>query len=261
MQSPFPGMDPYIEQPSLWADFHADLAGEIRAMLNRSIQPRYVALLAPHTTYEVIEIAELRSIRPDLGVLETAGGVLSAERATGASPAPVLSAIPNEVALDLYSVEVRRTDDRSLVTAIEILSPVTNRPGHRAYADYRRKRADLLHSGAHFIELDLLRAGERSPLERSVPPATYYLTLSRVERRPTVEVWPLRLQDPLPVLPVPLRSPDPDAALDLGQAAASVYERAGYGSLIDYAAAPPPPPMDDADRAWLDTFLRGVGRR
>ena len=27
MPSPFPGMDPYIETPELWPDFHSDLAG------------------------------------------------------------------------------------------------------------------------------------------------------------------------------------------------------------------------------------------
>ncbi|RLT35566.1 MAG: DUF4058 family protein, partial [Chloroflexi bacterium] len=26
MPSPFPGMDPYIEQSRLWVDFHSDLA-------------------------------------------------------------------------------------------------------------------------------------------------------------------------------------------------------------------------------------------
>jgi hypothetical protein len=30
MASPFPGMDPYIEQPEIWSDFHLDLAAEIR---------------------------------------------------------------------------------------------------------------------------------------------------------------------------------------------------------------------------------------
>jgi len=39
MPSPFPGMDPYIEQPEVWSDFHGDLAAEIRAELNKTIQP------------------------------------------------------------------------------------------------------------------------------------------------------------------------------------------------------------------------------
>jgi hypothetical protein len=33
MPSPFPGMDPYLEPPNIWEDFHANLAGEIQAQL------------------------------------------------------------------------------------------------------------------------------------------------------------------------------------------------------------------------------------
>jgi hypothetical protein len=121
-------MDPYIEQPALWPDFYADLAGEIRAALNRVIQPRYVALLAPYTTYERVEIAELRTGRPDVGVWRSRLRQRAAADAGGAL-APVLSRVPSEVPLDLYSVEVRAVDDRTLVTAIEILCRLC--VGHR----------------------------------------------------------------------------------------------------------------------------------
>ena len=40
MSSPFSGMDPYIEDPEVWGDFHSDLAAEIRTELNRQLQPR-----------------------------------------------------------------------------------------------------------------------------------------------------------------------------------------------------------------------------
>ena len=33
MPSPFPGVDPYIESPALWSDFHNNLASEIQAHL------------------------------------------------------------------------------------------------------------------------------------------------------------------------------------------------------------------------------------
>ena len=68
MPSPFPGMDPYIESPALWSDFHNDLASEIRAQLNRCIQPRYFARLTPYVTYEVVEIGQVQGVRPDVGV-------------------------------------------------------------------------------------------------------------------------------------------------------------------------------------------------
>ncbi|WP_322797967.1 DUF4058 family protein [Thermoflexus sp.] len=166
-----------------------------------------------------------------------------------------------EVPLRLYSVEIRKADTEQLVTVIEILSPVNKRAGHEAHQEYRRKRRDLLRSSVHRMEIDLLRGGERPPLEDPVPPAPYYVVLSRADRRPTVEVWPILLWDPLPVLPVPLLEPDPDAPLDLGAVVAAVYERGAYGVQIDYRQPPPPPPLSEAEQAWLEAQLRQQGLR
>ena len=68
MSSPFPGMDPYIEDPEVWSDFHGGLADEMRAQLNSVLQPRYIARLTPRVTYDIIEVAERRNVRPDVGI-------------------------------------------------------------------------------------------------------------------------------------------------------------------------------------------------
>ena len=262
MPSPFPGMDPYIEQSKIWPDFHNSLADEIRARLNRRIRPAYFARLIPHTTYEVIEIAttRLQTVRPDIGVWQRtharrplAGGAALLEPIV---PAPVESVALHDVPLDLFSVEIRRSDNEVLVTAIEILSPVNKQPGHDAYLEYRRKRRELMNSTAHLMEIDLLRAGTRPPLAEPLPPAPYYVVLSRANRRPTVEVWPLALEEPLPVLPVPLAAPDPDAPLDLGDVVATVYERGGYDVQIDYGKPVPSPPLTAKQRRWVAELLR-----
>ena len=261
MPSPFPGMDPYIEQSKIFPDFHNSLADEIRAQLNRQIRPTYFARLIPHTTYEVIEIAttRLQTVRPDVGVwlvreppaYLTGGAVLEQ-----IAPAPVESVALHDVPLELYSVEIRRSDNEVLVTAIEILSPVNKQPGHDAYLEYRRKRRELMNSNAHLLEIDLLRGGTRPPLATPIPPAPYYVTLSRANRRPTVEVWPLALEEALPVLPVPLAAPDPDVAIRLGDVVATVYERGGYDVQIDYRKPPPPPALSARERKWLAELLR-----
>jgi hypothetical protein len=162
-----------------------------------------------------------------------------------------------ELPLRLYTVEVRETAGLRLVTAIEVLSPVNKRPSHEAYHDYLRKRRELLRCDAHLIEIDLLRGGDRPPLEQPVPPAPYYVTLSRAGRRPYVEVWPVQLRERLPVLPVPLLEPDPDVPLDLGRAVAAVYERGAYVRLIDYRQPPPPPRLSEAEAVWVEDRLRG----
>lgn len=264
MSSPFPGMDPYIERPRIWTDFHDDLAGEIRAMLNTRLQPKYFASLTPFVTYDVIDISmssptQPFAVRLDVGVwdvAEASGGVAVAPIIT----APISAVVPYEVPITLDRVEVRSVDDERLVTVIEILSPVNKPIGHPAHRDYLRKRRHLMRSTAHLMEIDLLRGGERPPLAQAVPPAPYYVLLSRSDHRPNVDLWPIQLADPLPVLPVPLLAPDPDVPLDLGAAVRSVYTRGAYATRINYTQ-PPPPPVDPAEVLWIDERLRAEGRR
>lgn len=256
MPSPFPGMDPYIEQSRVWVDFHARLADEISANLNAQIRPAYFARLTPYTTYEVVEISRsrLQGIRPDVGVLQRPPALPFAGATLVLDP-PVESVVSMEASLEILSVEIYRASEESLVTAIEILSPVNKQPGHEAYRDYRRKRRELLRSDVHFIEIDLLRGGERSPLDRPVPTAPYYVSLSRANRRPFISVWPIPLSGRLPTIPVPLAAGDPDAILNLSQIVASVYERGGYDAQIDYRQPVPPPALTDEEAAWVDKLL------
>lgn len=263
MPSPFPGMDPYIEDPEIWSDFHANIAPEIQAQLNARIRPKYIARLIPRVTYEVVEVelAQTRSVRPDVGVWQAQPWAAGVAEVVAIPPAPAVSAVQSEFPLRLLSVEVRLTETLELVTAIEILSPVNKQRGHEAHQDYLRKRRELLRSAAHLMEIDLLRGGERPPLQNPVPAAPYYVTLSRADRRPAVEVWPMQLADALPLLPVPLLEPDPDAPLDLGAAVAAVYERGGYADLIDYQQPPPPPPLSETETVWLREHLHAPGAR
>src|SRR5437879_3427090 len=43
MPSPFPGMDPYLESPVIWPDFHHGMISGIQAAVNPHLRPRYVA--------------------------------------------------------------------------------------------------------------------------------------------------------------------------------------------------------------------------
>lgn len=239
MPSPFPGMDPYLEDAEIWEDFHASLAAEIRDQLTPHLLPRYYAALIPRITYD--EVTSERPMR---------------RRGSPIAPAPVLGRVALEVPVKEQSIEIRETDTRRLITAIEILSPVNKRPGHDAFEAYRRKRRDLLRTDAHILEIDLLRAGTRPPLTTPLPPAPYFVILSRGDRRPRVEIWPLKIQEAIPAMPVPLSAPDPDVPLDLGKAIQAIYDRAGYEVRIDYAKPAPKPPLPAEDLAWIEERLR-----
>lgn len=259
MPSPFPGMDPYIEQSAIWPDFHSDLAGEMRARLNPNLRPRYYATTEVTIIYEDVESGTHRQGRPDVGVhslRETQVAYPTVSATDPNAPLPVESRVASDDPLKLYHVEIRAANNHRLVTSIEILSPANKQRRHDAYESYQRKRRGILVSEVHLIEIDLLRAGERPPLLDPVPPAPYYITLSRVEKRPTVQVWPIQLKDKLPTLPVPLLKPDPDVSLDLNAAVASVYERGAYDLRIDYLRPPPPPELSAEERAWVETLLK-----
>ena len=88
-----------------------------------------------------------------------------------------------------------------------------------------------------------------------MPPASYYVSLARMDHRPYVDVWPIQLTARLPVLPVPLSTPDPDVPLDLGEIVRAVYERGGYATRIDYRQPVPPPPLEPEQQAWMEHLL------
>src|SRR4051794_29863136 len=62
MPSPFPGMDPYIEGPGVWPDFHLSLLARIKIALNAVMPARYVASI---DQYVWLESAPPDSREPD----------------------------------------------------------------------------------------------------------------------------------------------------------------------------------------------------
>jgi Protein of unknown function (DUF4058) len=45
MPSPFPGMNPYLEHPTVWEDFHMAFATEIRESLAAQVRPNFIVKL------------------------------------------------------------------------------------------------------------------------------------------------------------------------------------------------------------------------
>jgi hypothetical protein len=253
-------MDPYLEAPDIWEDFHANLAMEIQGQLTPYLRPSYIAALTPMVTYEEIAIEEVRRAKPDVGVVRIDYRSAAAE-AVAIAPAPLVGEVAEELPVTSQSIEIRRVQEGTLVTAIEILSPVNKRPGQRAFDKYRTKRRDLMEAGVHVLEIDLLRGGNRPPLITPLPDMPYFFFLTRQEQYPKVEIWPLPLQQPFPIIPVPLAAPDPDIPLNLNQALQSIYDRVAYDLRIDYTQPPPPPDFSPEDAGWLDKHLHEIQLR
>jgi hypothetical protein len=257
-------MDPYLEG-EMWQEFHERLANQISAQLMPLLAPRYVALLAKRyvldsTALSVVGLPPERVLYPDVHVAEPKRVQEGQETwRVGAGVAAPAVELPSPMTeeVPLLSVEIRDVAQRRLVTLIEILSPVNKRG--EGVGDYAARRQELLQTRTHLLEIDLLRQGTRIQLLGEPPPAPYYVYLSRWQRRPLTQVWPVGLREPLPVVPVPLLPPDPDVPLDLQASVRACFDLVGYERLLDYAAPLPLPPLGEEDAAWVAVCLRTAG--
>ena len=261
MELPFPGMDPYLEAPGFWPDVHHRLITVLCDQILAQLQPHYTAVITPYVAFENLEITPVRvAVMPDVGILET-DLPATASTPTTVAPAPLIVTAAMHVPTRYARLEIRTVGNEALVTAIELLSPVNKRPGVDGADAYEQKRQELFRSEAHLLELDLLRNGKRPQTATPLPDAPYFILLSRAERRPQLEVWPLSLRTPILPVPVPVRRPDPDVVLDLGAALRQIYRSARYERRMNYRADPPPPAMAPDDAAWLDAHMRERGLR
>lgn len=277
----FPGMDPFLESPDIWPDFHDALAAALRADLNAVLPPPYYARLQKRPELGVIlGTGTLQRIVPDVSLLKIPKKAAPDIR-IGEGGAAVLE-YPRQEPTEGVKVRVRtdplqhrfveiRDSARGhrLVTLIEIVSPSNKQPGLDRRA-YETKQQDVLNSDVNLIELDLLRGGRRllpypelAALVDELAP-DYLVLLNRTALRQGTwmdyTLYPVDLQEPLPCIPVPLAGEDSDVPLDLQFAANRVFREGPYDRAVDYGAEPDPP-LAGADAAWMDHVLRSAGRR
>ena len=259
MPSPFPGMDPYLEG-YLWPDVHNALANKIRQQLTPKLRPRYAVRLEVDLVEDTFPESEIDILYPDVEVMQLRQKQrkvipvtdVQANTETQTStilPPPLTLPLVQSVPVRLVNVEIRDTARNVLVTCIELLSPVNKRePGLTAY---RRKRRRLYEAGVHLLEVDLLRRGTRPFSHPRLPEVSYAIALTRAYSK-VMEVWPLTLQDSLPVIPIPLQPPDSEIPLDLSVAIKEVYDEAAYDLSLNYTELPPPPPLSEVDKQWME---------
>ncbi|MBI3267784.1 MAG: DUF4058 family protein [Planctomycetes bacterium] len=256
--SPFPGMDPYLENPRGWRGVHARFLTYLGDAVAEVLPPRYYARLEDRVYLDTDPPAT--AMLPDVRVVEQPGPRAGGSTAVvEADPAVLVSVRPETVEERYLEIRDASTGHR-VVTVVELLSPTNKRPGTDGGRSYRAKQQEVLSSDANLVEIDLLRAGEHvvaapaGALRRLCGPY-HYLVVARRAARPEVrEAYPIRLRSRLPRIAVPLRAPDPDVVADLQPILERVYRMGAYGATIQYAA-PPDPPLEGEDAAWARDLL------
>jgi len=258
MNSPFPGMDPYLEPH--WQDVHTTIIGDARRFLNRHLPPGLVARIEERVAVEADD-DYTRRIAPDVRVFSPS----TADPDEGV--AGIVIDAPYKLVVDLDPVLERfvRIIDQggTLVTVVEFLSPANKCPP--GLSAYRKKRGELLAAGVHVVEIDLVRAGDWRAVMRpeQCPPAalsTYRAIVRTSGVKPGGYLFPIGLREALPEVPLPLRPGEAPVRLPLQPLLDSAYEDGRYDRTIDYAR-PLDPPLAAEDEAWADGVLRGAGLR
>ncbi|MEH1910671.1 MAG: DUF4058 family protein [Nostoc sp.] len=131
MPSPFPGMNPYLENPELWPKFHSRLIIAIADAIAPQLRPKY-RVAVEKGVYQMIDENSILVGIPDVVV---GSSLTNTEKepsniAVAASPTkPITVNVPILEEVREGYLEVREVGTGEIVTVIEILSPKNKRTG------------------------------------------------------------------------------------------------------------------------------------
>jgi hypothetical protein len=237
-------MDPYLE--AFWPDVHATLITHSRSLIQRQlggsgliarVEERLIVespFERPHSRRGDVVLSDVDPRTVDR--LTTRGG-------EGAVAVAEPIVVPAE-AMPQRSIAITDGLGGEVVTVIEFVSP-SNKLAGDGREQYLRKQYECVHANVNLVEIDLVRAGRRVvhyPEERMTPEmrATYLICTFRAVGDKRYEIYPIRLDQKLPTIRIPLRYNDADVTLDLQAALNQTYEDGAY-DRIDYARPCAPP--------------------
>ncbi|MBD6619556.1 DUF4058 family protein [Komarekiella sp. 'clone 1'] len=253
MGNPFPGMNPYLEQPELWHQVHNRLIVAIADDLTPQIAPKYRVSIEERVYTSVDDILLVGIADVAVATSNIIDNNITLTAAKLAEPSKVKVPVPEQITERF--LEVRSTQSKEVVTVIEILSP-KNKRSKEGRAAYESKRQKILASATNLVEIDLLRQGESMPiLGASV--ADYSILVSRSYNRPDADLYTFDLKKPIPVFPVPLREGEPEPIVDLQRLLNEVYERARFDLAIDYSQ-PLKIVRSPEEEAWVREVLENI---
>lgn len=227
MSTPFPGVDPFVEQASLWSVFQHHLVAVLSQMLLPALADRY---------------------RPRVG-----SRIYTREQV-------LFTSVETEEHIEAF-LEIRHRKDSRLLTLIEVVSP-TNKTTPEGRQAYEVRRQDARNRGASLLEIDLTLQGRPiiSLPSAYVPTGLFTTVTTRSLHPDRPEIYAIGLEKPLPRLRVPLANDDRDAIVDLQVAVSKAYDSGEVAKHINYAEDPPLAWSDDV-RQQVDAYLKKHGVR
>ncbi len=253
MSSPFPGMNPYLENPELWSEVHSRLIVAIADDLTDHLSQKYRVAIKKRTYFSGEDDSLLVGI-PDISVVSKQPEQSQSSMTVTLTPPvePITVTLPMAEEVQERYLEIREVATGFAIAAIEILSPKNKRSGEGRQA-YERKRSQVLASLTHLVEIDLLRGGQPLPIIGATK-SDYRIVISLCDRRPSAQLYAFSVRQEVPSFPVPLKTGEEEPLLNLQGVLRKVYERGRYHLAIDYTK-PAQPPLTGDDSTWADALL------
>jgi hypothetical protein len=268
-------MDPYLEHPDYFPDLHGTLITFIKQELQGRLPEAYYAQSGQYVWLETSQ----RSVEPDVNVMSERrerkptrrrtgrGGVAVAEAETGLEAGrPVIIAVETIERLEhterFVEIYQRKDGHDRLVATIEVVSPANKTPSQAGFDKYREKQREILAAQAHLIEIDLLRKGThvtavpREMARTAAGPFDYHVSLHRFDRPNDYFLYPVWLEERLPVLAIPLLPGDPEVLLDLQSAFTLAYDAGPFRKRICYGDDPIRPRLRPDQAEWAGSILK-----
>ncbi len=258
MPSPFPGMDPYLENPEFWSEVHNRSIVAISDALSPQLRPKYRVAIEKRTYLSEDEIlVGIADVAVLTGRSDASLNPIAATLPARYKP-PVQIAVPLPEEVRERYLEIREVSTGQVITVLKILSPKNKRSGVGRTA-YERKRQQILSSTTHLVEVDLLRSGPRMHLLGDVPVTSYYILVSRSHHRSIADLYAFNLREEIPIFSLPLAPNESEPEVDLQELLNGVYDRASLDLVINYTQHPTPALKGDA--VWVEALLGGQGFR
>lgn len=221
MPSPFPGMDPYLEEEKLWPLFHTHLVHSLYQLLLPGLMDRYRARLAER--HYVLEQA-------------------------------LFTSVVREEHREPY-LEVRQRADGRLITVVDVISPA-NKGTATGRQAYLAKRQEFRQHNASLVEIDLVLQGHpvQDYSREGLPDWDYAVTVTRSVQPDRYEIYTATVDKRLPRFRLPLASDDRDTVLDLQAAVARSFDQGDFLKQINYRRDPMTK-LSDTQKKWLGDRL------
>lgn len=258
MPSPFPGMDPYLEDPNVFPDLRHSLLTLLKEKLNRTLPEQYSAKSNYRTWYEVSDPPDEWTFVVPVAARIRNREVHSKSVAIADPPrnAVVVRAPFDERRESYLQIYRGLRPNQHLITHIEVLSPTSKTQGAKGRRMYRRQRKSVLSKGAHLVEIDLLRTGRHTtavPIKRlryKLPEYDYHVCVRRVDCREEYLIYPILLENRLPRIEIPLQPGDGNIEVDLQATFDRAYDAGPYRREFDYRNEVPTVPLDEQRLIW-----------